>query len=281
MDVANKTRLLKAKLRIQLITFPSIIHSKHQCSYFQIVFVFCQFHFFCGMGTARSDPADEQIAQQGLSGLGFLICLVFFSLVRPGIFSMFSFLCFVWRGNFQYTFLAFSDLGFSSIFTFFSFVLPRIFGMLNLLAFSGLGFLHIYLFQLWLAWDFFSMLPFLAPQVLWQSQQTQGYDSSAPSFRPVRSSYSMRVPKPIICFILELLMYQALKKEECVHVWSHISPISPVSSVSPAGPISPVSPLSSVNQITHISNISHITMSRVSRVSTVSTVLTVLTVSIV
>ena len=43
------------------------------------------------MGTARSDPADAQIAQQGLSGLGFLACLIIFlSFVWPEIFSMFS-----------------------------------------------------------------------------------------------------------------------------------------------------------------------------------------------
>ena len=42
------------------------------------------------MGTARSDPADAQIAQQGLSGLGFLACLFIFSFVWPGIFSRFS-----------------------------------------------------------------------------------------------------------------------------------------------------------------------------------------------
>ena len=153
MDVANMTQQLKAKLRIQLITFPSFIYSKHQCSYIQMIFTIyllqffcgmgsghgpvsiflslgflyfrhkysffnCQFHFFCRMGTARSDPADAQIAQQGLSGLGFLACLIIFSFVWPGIFSMFS----------------------------------------SLLALSCLGFLACLVFKLCLAWDLLACL---------------------------------------------------------------------------------------------------------------------------
>ena len=60
----------------------------------------------------------------------------------------------------------------------------------------------------------------------------------------IHPSYSIRLPKPIMCYIFEPLMSRAVKKDLCVH-GSAILPISATSAQSvPSAPSSPVIPVS-------------------------------------
>ena len=87
-------------------------------------------------------------------------------------------------------------------------------------------------------------------------------------YRPIWLSYSIRLSKPITCYIFELRLTKAVKMERAfmpsaISATSDISPVSPVSPIRPPQPRQPHNPdeqfqphhsVNSVNSVNHVNS---------------------------